>query len=191
MYKWLTAAIVIIVMASGCGNSARNETSPSPHNNANLETKQNESGKKLITDRAQVEAHLEGLAKGIDGVKNAHCVVLGNTAIVGIDVEGSLERSRVGVIKYSVAEAFQNDPYGVDALVTADIDISSRLNEIGADIRAGRPISGFAEELADIMGRVIPQMPRDVMPAKTHEMNRAQGHHPSGMNQRTHIEKMQ
>jgi YhcN/YlaJ family sporulation lipoprotein len=90
--------------------------------------------------------------------------VFGNTAIVGIDVDARMERSRVGTLKYSVAEAFRKDPYGIDALVTADMDLSQRINEIGADIRRGRPIAGFAEEMADIMGRIVPQLPRDIIP---------------------------
>ncbi|MFD0588081.1 YhcN/YlaJ family sporulation lipoprotein [Paenibacillus sp. GCM10027627] len=161
MYKWLIAATMIAVVATGCGT--RYETSPSPQNNGQVQT-HNEGGKKLIENRAEVEAHLESLAKGIDGVQNAHCVIVGHTAIVGIDVEGSLERSRVGTIKYSVAEAFRNDPYGIDAYVTADLDLSKRLEEIGTDVRNGRPVAGFAEELADIMGRIVPQLPRDVVP---------------------------
>lgn len=170
MYKWLASTIIIMIVASGCGTVAQNnETSPSPQNNGNYQAK--EAGKKEITDPAQVEAHLEQLARSVDGVKNAHCVVIGNTAVVGIDVEGDLERSRVGTIKYSVAEAFRHDSYGIDALVTADIDITNRLNEIGEDIRNGRPIAGFAEEMADIMGRLIPQFPRDVIPPDSPQGN--------------------
>lgn len=164
MYKWLSAAIVIAIVATGCSAGARNDSSPSPQNNGRVTAQQNEGGKKQILDRPEVEAHLEELAKGIQGVENAHCVVIGNTAVVGIDVDGNLERSRVGTIKYSVAEAFRKDPYGIDAFVTADIDISNRIQEIGEDLRMGRPIAGFAEELADIMGRLVPQMPRDIVP---------------------------
>lgn len=164
MLKWLTSAIIIAIVATGCSTVARNETSPSPRNNGRVQAQQTEPRKKEIKNSAQVAAHLEQLAMGIDGVTNAHCVVFGNTAIVGIDVDAKMERSRVGTIKYSVAEAFRKDPYGVDALVTADIDLSQRINEIGADINRGRPIAGFAEEMADIMGRILPQMPRDIMP---------------------------
>lgn len=162
MYKWLSAAIVIALLATGCG--ARHDTSPSPQNDRRYQAAQDGSGKKLIENRSEVEAHLEELAKGVSGVENAHCVIVGNTAIVGIDVDGTLERSRVGTIKYSVAEAFRNDEYGVDAFVTADVDIANRLAEIGNDIRNGHPFSGFAEELADIMGRLVPQLPRDIVP---------------------------
>jgi YhcN/YlaJ family sporulation lipoprotein len=136
----------------------------------------------MIKDSAAVEAHLEQLAMNVEGVEGAHCVIIGNTAIVGIDVDGNLERSRVGVIKYSVAEAFRKDPYGVDAFVTADLDIASRLSEIGQDIRQGRPIAGFAEELADMMGRIIPQVPRDVTPPNPDPNSQQQRGRPNTMN---------
>ena len=163
MFKWLATLIVIVVVSTGCGNAARNE-SPSPQSNGDLRSQSYSMSKKEIQDPGKVAQHLEQLAEGVDGVEKAHCVIVGNTAIVGVDVRGDLERSRVGTIKYSVAEAFRKDPYGVDALVTADVDIANRLNEIGEDIRSGRPVAGFAEELADIIGRLIPQLPRDVLP---------------------------
>jgi YhcN/YlaJ family sporulation lipoprotein len=164
MFKWLASAFIIAIVATGCSTVARNETSPSPQNNGRVEAQQTDPRKKEIKSSEQVAKHLEQLAEGVDGVKNARCVVFGNTAIVGIDVDANLERSRVGTLKYSVAEAFRKDPYGIDALVTADMDLTERINEIGDDIRRGRPIAGFAEEMADIIGRIVPQMPRDLMP---------------------------
>jgi len=164
MYKWLAGTMLIVLLTTGCSTVARNETSPSPQSNDRINAQQTSPQKKEIVNSDEVAVHLEELAKGIKGVQNAHCVIIGNTAIVGIDLDGNLERSQVGSIKYTVAEAFHKDPYGVDALVTADIDIAQRLQEIGGDIRNGRPIAGFAEEMADIIGRVIPQMPRQVMP---------------------------
>jgi YhcN/YlaJ family sporulation lipoprotein len=164
MLKWLISTIVIVLAATGCSTAQRNETSPSPQNNGRVNIQQTEPRQQELKSSAEVAAHLEELAKRINGVQNAHCVVMGNTAVVGIDVDGNMERSRVGTIKYSVAEAFRKDPYGVDALVTADIDISQRLKEMGADVRRGRPIAGFAEEMADIMGRIVPQFPRSIEP---------------------------
>jgi len=155
-------------IVAGCGNNAnRNDTSPSPQNDQGITAQQQkQTEKKEIREPGKVAARLEMLAKGIPGVRSARCVVLGNTAIVGIDVDEKLDRSRVGTLKYSVAEAFRKDPYGVDAFVTADMDLAARIGEIRTDIDRGRPIAGFAEELADIIGRIIPQMPRHTEPEK-------------------------
>ncbi|MFF2482863.1 YhcN/YlaJ family sporulation lipoprotein [Paenibacillus sp. NPDC058071] len=172
MYKRWIASIAIIAVMAGCSTVARNETSPSPQNNKGVRAQQTAPQKKEIKNSNEVAKHLEQLAMGIKGVKGAHCVVFGNTAVVGIDVDGTTDRSRVGTIKYSVAEAFHKDPYGIDAIVTADIDMAQRLNEMSADIRRGRPISGFAEEMADIIGRIVPQVPREIVPMQP-EMQQA------------------
>ncbi|MBN6185966.1 YhcN/YlaJ family sporulation lipoprotein [Aneurinibacillus sp. BA2021] len=105
---------------------------------------------------------LAALASEVPRVQGATAIVLGNTAIVGINVDAKLDRARVGTIKYAVAEALRKDPQGARALVTADVDIVQRLREMNEDIRAGRPIAGFAEELADIAGRLVPQTPQSV-----------------------------
>ncbi len=110
-------------------------------------------------ERAQ---RLVRLAKQVPQVKGATAVVIGNIAVVGIDVVQSLDRSRVGTIKYTVAEALKEDPQGARAAVTADADINQRLREMNDEIRNGRPIAAFGQELADIFGRIMPQLPRDV-----------------------------
>ncbi len=170
MSKWIVWALAALLLAGCASNANRNDTSPSPQNNQGITAKQQRVEKKEIRNPDKVEARLEKLAAGVPGVRSARCVVLGNTAIVGIDVEENLERSRVGTIKYSVAEAFRKDPYGADAFVTADMDLAARIAEIRSDIDNGRPIAGFAEELADIIGRIVPQMPRDTEPEQDSEV---------------------
>ncbi|MFD1955212.1 YhcN/YlaJ family sporulation lipoprotein [Paenibacillus thailandensis] len=164
MLKRTAAIVAALLILSGCGTVARNETSPSPRQNNNIRTQQTEPRATHIADPREVAAHLEQLAASVPGVNSANAVVLGNTAVVGINVDPKLDRSRVGTIKYSVAEAFHKDPYGIDALVTADMDLAERIRELSADVQQGRPATGLAEELADIVGRIIPQAPRDVMP---------------------------
>ncbi|RXZ77130.1 YhcN/YlaJ family sporulation lipoprotein [Paenibacillaceae bacterium] len=164
MYIRTATTILLCLLIAGCGTAARNknENQPPNQNQNQLHSQQaaNQEGEK---EPADLNIHLEKLAENVPGVQRAHCVVIGNTAVVGIDVDGNLERSRVGTIKYSVAEAFRKDPYGADAIVTADLDMSHRLAEIREDIRQGNPISGFTDEMADIIGRIIPQMPRDTV----------------------------
>ncbi|WP_099520918.1 YhcN/YlaJ family sporulation lipoprotein [Paenibacillus sp. BIHB 4019] len=190
MYKRLLVLIAIAVIAAGCSTVKRNEmASPSPqknHANGAVRAQQlAEKSVKPLKSNKEVADHLEKLAKGVRGVSNAHCVVLGKTAVVGIDVDSKLDRARVGTIKYSVAEAFHKDPYGMDAVVTADMDVSQRLKEMGADIRRGKPIKGFAEEMADIIGRIVPQIPRNVTPHQP-ELPQTQSHTQSRMQEQEH-----
>lgn len=107
---------------------------------------------------------LEKLAESVQGVKAATCVVLGKVAIIGIDVDGSLDRGSVGSVKYAVAEALAKDPAGVKTAVTADLDMKSRLNGIRKRVDEGHPIRGLAEQFAELIGRAMPQFPRNTAP---------------------------
>lgn len=110
-------------------------------------------------DGDAVAKHLVELATSLPEINDATAIVIGDFAIVGIDVDSEIDRSDVGSIKYQVAEAFQDDPLGANAFVVADPDINVRLREMQADIERGRPIAGIMDELAGIVGRLMPIVP--------------------------------
>jgi YhcN/YlaJ family sporulation lipoprotein len=169
--KWVCAAILLLTLAmiglSGCGNKP---ASPSAQN-ARVRAQNvvpGSGGQNHPTSNTRA-SHLERLARGVRGVNDANCVVFGKYAIVGLDVDPTMDRSRVGTTKYAVAQAFRKDPHGADAIVTADIDMAQRIREIRADVQNGRPVAGFADELADMVGRLVPQLPRSVVPQQSPE----------------------
>jgi YhcN/YlaJ family sporulation lipoprotein len=179
--------LLVLLLLTSCG-IANKETSPSPQDKQSSKALSSQGNREVRTlsedgtaaleptpetgqasdvkgeSDVALKDHFEQLAKRVPGVNGAHCVVMNNMAVVGIDVDGSLTRSRVGSIKYSVAEAIRKDPRSVRAVVTADMDISSRLAEMGKHISKGNPVSGFASEMADIIGRIMPQLPEDTKP---------------------------
>ncbi|NGM81779.1 YhcN/YlaJ family sporulation lipoprotein [Paenibacillus sp. 7124] len=179
MRKSMCLLLVLTLVLTSCG-MVNKQSSPSPqdkHSAMNGVNNRDRGVRPLADDGtapdgtdvvtlsdAELRDHLERLAERVPGVKGAHCVVMGRTAVVGIDVDGSLSRSRVGTVKYSVAEALRKDPAGVNTLVTADADVSARLAELSRHFQQGRPVSGFAAEMADIIGRIIPQVPEDTTP---------------------------
>lgn len=110
-------------------------------------------------DNEQIATHLANVASSVPNVNNATAIVAGPYAVVGIDIDKDLDRSRVGTIKYSVSEALQHDPYGKTAVVVADADITARIQSMGEQIRQGHPIQGVVDELAAIVGRVMPDFP--------------------------------
>jgi YhcN/YlaJ family sporulation lipoprotein len=111
----------------------------------------------------EISRHLVKLATSIPDVNDATAVVFGKFAIVGIDVKSNIDRSEVGTIKYSVAESLKNDPYGARAIIVADPDVNARLREISEDIQNGEPIQGILNELSDITGRLMPEVPTDMV----------------------------
>ncbi|MDQ0339144.1 YhcN/YlaJ family sporulation lipoprotein [Caldalkalibacillus uzonensis] len=114
------------------------------------------------TEAQETAERLAKLATRVDEVSDATAVVVGPWAVVGIDVDARLDRARVGSIKYSVAEALKEDPQGAYAVVTADPDTMQRLREMNRSIRRGEPVQGIMDELAEIVGRLMPQVPRDI-----------------------------
>jgi len=159
--------ICLLLLLTSC--SQRNgvlennqNTSPRPVSMKNDQTTDNVDRKTGIV----VSKRLVKLASDVPGVRDATAVVFGKYAIVGIDVDSKLERSQVGTIKYSVAESLKHDPYGAESIVVADPDITARLKEIAADIRNGKPGQGIVRELADIAGRLMPEIPKNIVPAK-------------------------
>lgn len=164
MKKWLVIFLVT-ALVSGCGanNQARNNTNEGQDQQRTVNV-QNSTIENVDTQTGQqISRHLVRLATSRPNVNDATAVVLGRYAIVGIDVNENIDRSQVGSIKYSVAESLKKDPHGARAIVIADPDINARLREIQEDIQKGRPIQGIMNELADIAGRLIPEIPADII----------------------------
>ncbi|WP_089966886.1 YhcN/YlaJ family sporulation lipoprotein [Lihuaxuella thermophila] len=109
-----------------------------------------------------VAQRMANLAASVPQVRNATAISLGPYTIVGIDVDPTLDRGRVGTLKYTVAQALQEDPQGSRALVTADVDLVQRIRELNEDLRNGRPVGGIMEELAEIAARISPQPSKEV-----------------------------
>lgn len=172
MRTWLCLLLTALLLSS-CGTATKNHASPSPQSQKGSQPRvlnNQQTGRTNANTGAKqgqtLETHLESIANRVPGVKSANCILFGDTAVVGLDVDGNLDRSRVGTIKYSVAEALRKDPHGANAIVTADVDLSHRISDISHSIRQGHPLSGFGNELSDIIGRIVPQLPRDVTPSK-------------------------
>ena len=161
MKKWIIAMIGCFFL-SGCNNDRHQQIAETEHpslvnvKNSYIESVDRKSGQ-------EISKRLVELATSIPNVNDATAVVLGRYAIVGIDVNAKIDRSQVGSIKYSVAESLRKDPYGANAIVVADADTTERLKEIQTDIKNGRPIRGIMEELADVAGRLMPEIPGDLI----------------------------
>jgi len=163
MMKFVSIVLLLTAAAlSGCSTANRGAAPSAQEGDRQIRVQQTAPQKKEIKDQQAVAQRLEQIALSVPNVESANCVVFGNTAIVGINVPPGIDRAKVGTVKLSVAEALKKDPYGVDAYVTADMDLGERVRAIRTQIQSGRGINGLAEEMAAIIGRIVPQMPRDV-----------------------------
>lgn len=160
-------AIVILascLLITACGSQDNTTSKANQNDEPQKLSVKNSTIPSLDRETGQeVSKHLVDLATSIPSVNDATAVVLGRYAIVGIDVNEDIDRSQVGSIKYTVAESLKNDPHGARAVVVADPDMTARLREIQEDIQNGAPIQGIVNELADISGRLMPEVPADIV----------------------------
>ena len=156
---------MIFMLLCGCANNDNNKNaSQSNQANPHIQNVKNSTIEEVDRKSGQdIAERLVSLATSIPNVNDATAVVLGHYAIVGIDIKANLDRSEVGSIKYSVAESLKNDPYGAYAMIVADPDITARIKEIAEDIEKGEPVQGIFNELADITGRIMPEVPADMI----------------------------
>lgn len=160
MNRWLICLVSLLLLAGCGGNEAtkdaeNRQSEPLTVKNSTFDTADRQTG-------LQISKHLVELASSIPEVKDATAVVLGKYAIVGIDVDENIDRSQVGSVKYAVAEALKSDPYGAKAVVIADPDLNARLRKVAGDIKKGKPVQGIMNELAEISGRLMPEIPAEI-----------------------------
>jgi YhcN/YlaJ family sporulation lipoprotein len=151
---------LVFTMIIACQNNQAEQDDMTNEQPITVKQSYDNDKKELSSD--EIAKHLVDIATSVPDVNDATAVIAGNYAVVGIDVNDKLDRSRVGSIKYSVAEALSDDPYGAQAVVTADADTLERLREMADHIRQGRPIGGILEELASIAGRLMPEVPGEI-----------------------------
>jgi YhcN/YlaJ family sporulation lipoprotein len=157
--------IILFVVIAGCANN--NEAGENNENQQSaIHVKNQVKDHEKERDAGAIAEKLVELASSVPNVNDATALVVGNVAIVGIDVNSKIDRSQVGTIKYSVAESLKHDPYGANAIVIADPDTNVRLREMGNEIQQGRPISGIMDELSAIIGRLMPELPADIFEHK-------------------------
>ena len=151
--------VIAISLLFACQPNTTEDTEQGTQRSLDIAEQAKDPREKETKTAEEVAEHLVHLTERVPNVNSATAIVIGDLAVVGIDVKADLTRSDVGVVKYEVAETLSNDPHGAYAFITADPDINSRLKEMRKDINAGHPISGIMNELAGIVGRLIPVIP--------------------------------
>jgi YhcN/YlaJ family sporulation lipoprotein len=162
MYFRIGILGICLFFLIGCGQNNEDHALPTEKENPDdriINVKNSAPNEKKDFSNEEIANHLAHIASDVPQVDDAVAIVVGPYAVVGIDVDKELDRSRVGTIKYSVLEALQHDPYGRTAVVVADGDITERIRGMNDKIRQGYPIQGIVDEVAAIVGRYMPDIP--------------------------------
>ncbi|MED3823257.1 YhcN/YlaJ family sporulation lipoprotein [Priestia flexa] len=172
MKKGLLIASLACFTIAGCNNN-QSQIEEGQKTDRIVQVKNSTPETETKRSARQISQHLVSLATSAPNVNDATAIVLGKYAIVGIDVNNEIDRSEVSSIKYTVAESLKADPYGANSVVIADPDTVTRLKEIAREIGRGRPVTGFLDELAAIVNRVMPEVAEEIRrnpePTKTND----------------------
>lgn len=128
-----------------------------PDQQKNIRSPQQEKRSEAYGNASQQADHIAQVLTGIPGVERAYVLLTGRLALIGIDLKSDISGSKIDTVKYSVKEAAERTGPGYKAVVTADVDTVTRIRKMAAGVRAGRPVSSFADELADILSRLLPE----------------------------------
>lgn len=92
----------------------------------------------------------------IDGIERAYVLVLGNVALIGIDVDANVRGTQVERLREEAAARAVDQRDIVNAVVQADVETVQRIREMAEGVRQGRPISEFFTQINEILNRAKP-----------------------------------
>ncbi|SFD83274.1 sporulation lipoprotein, YhcN/YlaJ family [Lentibacillus persicus] len=161
LLRFIILSFLSMALLIGCQQNDKEQSLPeeTEENGRLMQVEDSDPVEQQRLSNTEIAAHLSNVAADVPDVKNATSVVAGPYAVVGIDVDQDLDRSRVGSIKYTVLEALQKDPYGKTAVVVADGDVVERIRSMADKMAQGYPVQGVVDELSAIVGRYMPDFP--------------------------------
>lgn len=176
----LCALALIVVFVTGCQSAQR----PTPQNNTGRNTQQNtqqnmtEGQNGVENDRVlekrttpmvpkdamdqdqDLSLRAEKIVNEVVRLKEVEgctVVISDNTALVGIDLPGDVEGKLTTDVKKKVEDVVKRTDSEIDRVaISADPDIFDKIEGIAKEAGRGRPLSGFAEEIEDLIRRIIP-----------------------------------
>lgn len=164
-YRFLSLVAILLLVLSlgivGCQRPAK----PTPYNNTrnddmNGNINDDNIGRNINNSNADLSDRADKIAENVADLKevnDATVIISGNTAIVGVDIKDQIEGALTTNLKKKVEKTVRNTDKSIrNVTVTADADLFKRIQNIGRDIRAGKPISGFGSEIEEIIRRITP-----------------------------------
>ena len=111
---------------------------------------------RTTSDRAETIARK---VANLREVNKATAVIHGNTCLVGVDLKNVTD-GRVNTALRSKVDRIckDNDPAITKVQITTDPTLYSRISTMARDIRSGKPVTGFTNEIRDILRRITPGM---------------------------------
>ena len=95
----------------------------------------------------------------LNDIKSATVIITGDTALVGVNIPNNSSGKVTKELKDKVQNKVKDTDKNIDnVMVTADPDLIKRIDNVGNDIRSGKPLSGLGNEIEEIIRRITPNM---------------------------------
>lgn len=153
----LTVFLILCIAAAFSGCAIRRVPNPVPGNDIS-------PGKSYSPELGTPATDADNLAKAVQripGIRSAAAVISGDAAYIGIniDINSSIDNtSKIQNIKKQAADTVRNTDRNIKTVyVSADADFIQRIDKISNDVRNGKPVEGFEDELNEIVKRITPE----------------------------------
>lgn len=151
----LVLILLVIFIAVSCSPAQRPGPAqpPAPVNPAPNQNN-NQNNNMTNQDSEKADRLAEKIAQ-MNDINSATVVLAENSAWVGVDFKANVSLTQG--IKDEITRMVKNEDNTINTVyVTADADTVTRLRNMARDIAAGRPVSGFINELREIGKRIMP-----------------------------------
>ncbi len=179
---FLVSVVLLIAIIVGCAPAERKDETPTPKEdttpndttpkdttpdgttkdedtNQDKDTTTKETPDTTTKDmRSEDAKKIADTVADLEEVDSATCVITDDTAMVGVQFSKQYEGELTDEIKNKIEDvAKDTDKDITKVVVTADPDLYKRIETIGKDIGEGKPLTGFKDEIDEILNRIQPK----------------------------------
>lgn len=166
---FLVSVILVIAIIVGCAPTEKRDETPTkdttPKDTTPEDTtKDRDTTKEEKPDTTTKDTRSEDAKKIADKVEDleevdsATCLITDDTAMIGVQFSEQYKGELTDEIKEKVEDvAKETDKDITKVVVTADPDLYKRIETIVKDIAGGKPLTGFKDEIDEILNRIQPK----------------------------------
>lgn len=110
------------------------------------------------TAQATTADRVVRIVNAMPEVKTSYALVVGNVAMVGVDMRDKLSADKENALKTRIsADTKRQMPELAEVWVTSDPDLVKRIRDLAGRISRGEPVTGFFEEISNIAKKLQPK----------------------------------
>lgn len=156
-YSLATFLITALMCISLTACATAKKPAEEKKDNANINVQE----EKTVTENKTLDTRATKIADAVnkvEGVNSSYVAISNRNALVGVDINKDYEGKITDDLRKKVEDAVKNTDKEIDTVaLTADVDLTERIKNLGSDIRAGKPLSGLGTEIEEILKRIIPR----------------------------------